>query len=358
MKAKNNLSFIEVDLNALINNYHSICKYSGNQQVGAVIKGNAYGNGRKQVFDALFSASCRDFFVADWQEAIYLNRQNARFYALSGVAENEQTMAANFGIIPVFYRMEEILCWSKLFGKSKECCIHLETGLNRLGLTAEQISEAQKLVKIKFLLNHFACGYDTDSPLNQRQFKIALAASKENQLPISMGGSCLLNFDQTFNRESIIIRTGRYLYGIRSGLKETSAIFNKINPIAKLFSPLIAKKTVQEGESVGYDYSYIAKSTANIGVLNIGYSSGCILQPDKAKVFAENRFFEVISQSMDYTMIDLSRFDPPEGTIFEIFGDNIEQYNHGIKMIMMPSKTIQYNYIFSAAYDLSQAKSF
>lgn len=341
---KSKVSFVEVHLDALVHNYNIICQNAGNQRVAAVIKGNAYGLGKEEVFDALMSASCSEFFVADWQEALDLDRKNAKIYALSGAAPDEQQLVASLGIVPVFYRMEEALSWYNLYGNSRECALHIETGLNRLGFLREEVLQLSKLLKVSFLLNHFACGYTENDELNERQARLAVQLSDETGVPLSIGSSCIFNMPRELLQKSCLVRTGRYLYGIRSNLSKDSAIFGKILPVGKVFTSLIECKKVAKGEQVGYDKAFIAPEDMEIGILNIGYSSGCILTPGKNKVFSNGAFFEVISQPMDYTMVDLAGKRVEIGDEFEIFGDNIEQFNHGVRIIV-PSMMVERRYL-------------
>lgn len=338
------LSFVEIDLDALISNYKVIYQHAEGQRVAAVIKGNAYGLGRKKIFESLFSANCREFFVADWQEALDLKQPEAKIYALSGAAPEEQPIVARLGITPVFYSMQEAMSWYELYGTSRECALHLETGLNRLGFLTEEVLRLTKLLKVSFLLNHFACGYTPQDSLNQQQAKKAIELSKKTGIPLSIGSSCMFNLDEKLMKQSDLIRIGRYLYGIRANLAEHSPLFGKLKPVAKLFSRLIACKELEIGEQVGYDHGFVATQKTRIGVLNLGYRSGCILKPGKSYVFAKGQNFPVISHAMDYTMIDLAEKEIPIGERFEIFGENLDQYSSGIGIIM-PSASIQQIYV-------------
>ena len=347
IKAQSSLSFMQVDLNLLAVNYQILTESALGQKIGAVIKGNAYGLGKREVFETLFNAGCSDFFLSDWQEVIDLPHrkafyQNARFYALAGISPDEQSEVASFGVIPVFHRKEEIIHWSNLYGKSKECVIQIETGLNRLGIDELEITTLASLVDVKFFLNHFSCGYNPKSLTNKIQFEIAARISQKTGIPVSMGSSCMFNLNSQFMRSSCMLRAGRYLYGIRSGLKKDSAIYGKIQPVASVFACMIARKQLRAGDSTGYDDSYIASKPKLIGILNIGYSSGCILEPKKSKVFSNGRFFEILSQSMDFTMIDIDSCDVVEGALFEIFGKNIEQYH--LHRITIPSDIVKRSY--------------
>jgi alanine racemase len=67
-----------------------------------------------------------------------------------------------------------------------------------------------------------------------------------------------------------MIRPGLMLYGIYPdpGLESLAAVY----PILSFKSRIVFLKQLQKGESAGYGREYIAKESAQLAILPIGYS--------------------------------------------------------------------------------------
>ena len=63
---------LTIDLGALVENYQQLSARNAPERTAAVVKADAYGLGVAEVAPALYTAGCRDFFVAHFVEAIRL----------------------------------------------------------------------------------------------------------------------------------------------------------------------------------------------------------------------------------------------------------------------------------------------
>src|SRR3546814_4704586 len=64
---------LRLDKAALVSNWNWLNQRSGNAACGAAIKANGYGTDAPGVMRQLAAAGCRDFFVANWAEALALS---------------------------------------------------------------------------------------------------------------------------------------------------------------------------------------------------------------------------------------------------------------------------------------------
>lgn len=317
---------INVSLDKLAYNYKLLCENTSTT-IGPVVKGNSYGLGRKPLVKKLFDSGCRHFFIADWQEVTDFEDYmlgHAKIYALSGVEPISQVNAVKAGVTPVLHRMDQIISWAKLFGKHEPFVLQIDTGLNRLGMTDVRQIMAMD-VNIEFIVNHLVCGYDQSSAENVRQLQEALDYGRVLDKPVSLASSCSFILDPDFIHRSHMIRAGRIVYGIVPEMLKNHRLFSQLQVIATMTAPLINKRSVKVGENVGYDYKYVAPHDMEVGVLNIGYSSGYAFVHREQKVFFDGHYCGILSQSMDFLMIDISDVRAEIGDKFELFGENISQ---------------------------------
>src|SRR5882757_5146880 len=136
---------LTVNLDAIVANWRKLEKTAVPAECAAVVKANAYGCGAEQVARALAGAGCKTFFVATIDEARVVRAAvpNAAIYALSGFFQNTGEQYARIDCKPVIGDLNELAEWdvfSRRSGWSGGAAIHIDTGMNRLGLT---ITEAQ-----------------------------------------------------------------------------------------------------------------------------------------------------------------------------------------------------------------------
>ena len=155
-------TILEINLKKITKNYLFLSKFNKPGLTAAVVKADAYGCGVNEVSPILSKSGCNFFFVAKFEETIaifdgYLNPTNSLW------KENN--------LVPVCNTVDQVLNASKdniLF------MLHIDTGMNRLGLSCEEakiLLESSKLnfKKLILILSHFACSDNKKSKLNELQ---------------------------------------------------------------------------------------------------------------------------------------------------------------------------------------------
>ena len=176
---------LTVDLDAIVANWRKLEKTAVPAECAAVIKANAYGCGAEQVSRALAAAGCKTFFVASCDEAAVVRAAvpAATLYVLGGFFQNYGDAYAKHDCRPVIGDLNELAEWDvfcRRSGWSGSAAIHIDTGMNRLGLT---ITEAQGIIPsinagdhgITLVMSHLASAETAQHPLNAKQ----LAAFRE-----------------------------------------------------------------------------------------------------------------------------------------------------------------------------------
>src|SRR5437867_7478618 len=170
---------LTVDLDAIVANWRKREKTAVPAECASVVKADAYGCGAEQVARALAGAGCKTFFVATLDEACVVRAAApaAAIYVLDGFFQNTGEAYAKIDCKPVIGDLNELAEWDvfcRRSGWAGGAAIHIDTGMNRLGLT---INEAQGIVPrinagdhgITLVMSHLACAEALNHPLNAKQ---------------------------------------------------------------------------------------------------------------------------------------------------------------------------------------------
>src|SRR3954465_3008726 len=130
---------LTVDLDAIVANWRKLEKTAVPAECAGVVKADAYGCGAEQVARALAGAGCKTFFVATLDEArvVRTAAPAAAIYVLGGFLQNTGEAYARIDCKPVIGSLNELAEWDvfcRRSGWSGGAAIHIDTGMNRLGL--------------------------------------------------------------------------------------------------------------------------------------------------------------------------------------------------------------------------------
>jgi alanine racemase len=307
-----------IDLAALKHNLKQVKQLTPNSRVMSVIKANAYGHGIIQIAQALVDSDA--FAVARLAEGIRLREAGIQhaIVLLEGVStvEDLQT-AADFSLSIVFHHQSQInsLTHAKLSKSLTFCWLMVETGMNRLGVPADNIDKALQDLTQSInisgsvgLMSHFANADCVDDRRNQQQLDRFKQCTDNRDIPISMSNSgAILSFVASHGDW---VRPGLMLYGV-SPFENQSANDLGLKPVMQLISVLIAIQDLQAGDQVGYGGDWMSKQAIRVGIVSIGYGDGYSRQlSNVGKVIVNNKIVAVLGRvSMDMIAIDLSKID-------------------------------------------------
>ncbi len=293
---------LRLDSAALVANWRWLQRCAG-VAAGAAVKADGYGLGAREVVARLGAAGCRDFFVSTWAEAEALGAipDGARLSVLHGVRAADLATALASEARPVLNTAGQVARWKEA-ASQRACDVMIDTGMNRLGLRAEDIALLDGL-QIETLMSHLACA-DEDHAMNavQRDSFAAVAAtvpakrySLANSAGICLGG------DYAFD----LVRPGLALYGGVPRDEAADHIAQVVFPEAEL----VQRRTVRTGETIGYGASWTARRDTEAAIVNIGYADGylrCFAATGSA-LSAEGASLPLIGRvSMDLIALDVS----------------------------------------------------
>ena len=270
---------LHIDLDALAANWRILRDRSGSAETAAVVKANAYGTGIEKAVPALTQAGCRTFFVAHLSEAIRARAvaPDATIYVLNGLFPGTCPAYAEFNLRPVLGSFEEIDEWAgfcRAQAQKLKAAIHVDTGMNRLGLTVPQgltLKDRDSLQDFEtaLLMSHFVSAEESDNALNQQQIE-AFQAVREALPGIP---SSLANSSGSFLKEKPHFDLARPGYALYGG-NPTPAGHNPMRPVIGLEARIVQLRWVEPENTVGYNARWIALGKRRIATLSVGYADG------------------------------------------------------------------------------------
>lgn len=271
---------LTVRLGAIAANYRECARAAGAAAVAGVVKADAYGLGMAPVAKRLAQEDCDNFFVARLEEGIALRPlvPSARIFVLDGAQSGTVPALISHRLIPVLNSLDEIKAWSAAARShgALDAAIHVDTGMNRLGLPAYElatlVAEAAKRLSglhIALVMSHLACADEPAHPMNGEQllrFRAALARLPPVSASLASTGGVLLGKDYAFD----MVRPGIGLYGgnPQGGRPNPFAV------AAVLTGRILQRRRVDKNESVGYGATYRSAHPTVLATVALGYADG------------------------------------------------------------------------------------
>jgi alanine racemase len=270
---------LTVDLDAIVANWRRLEKTAVPAESAGVIKADAYGCGTGPVARALAGAGCKTFFVATLDEARVARAvlPSAAIYVLSGFFQNSGEAFAKIDARPVIGDLNELAEWDvfcRRSGWTGGAAIHIDTGMNRLGLT---VAEAQGIIPriiagdhgITLVMSHLACAETLHHPLNAKQLaSFREIASLFSGVPASLSNSSGVFLGAPFQFD--LVRPGAALYGVNP----TPEADNPMQQVVDLKARIVQVRNVERGESVGYGGTWTARRPTRLAIVSAGYADG------------------------------------------------------------------------------------
>ncbi|MDY7524785.1 alanine racemase [Sphingomonas sp. 10B4] len=258
---------LRLDTAALVANWRALDALSGAAACGAAIKADGYGLGAAGVAERLAGAGCRDFFVASWGEAERLAGLGFDIAVLHGVRAEDMAAATSVIARPVLNTAAHVARWRESGGG--RCDVMVDTGMNRLGVSiAEVASGLLDGLAIDTLMSHLACA-DEDSAMNARQAAALRGLggrTAARRLSLANSAGIALGADYAFD----LTRPGLALYGGVPRGELAGVVGQVVTPEAQI----LQRRTLQAGDSIGYNAQFTATAPLEVAILNIGYADG------------------------------------------------------------------------------------
>lgn len=252
----------------------------------AVVKANAYGHGAAMVAKCMNEIGVDSFAVATIDEGIQLRKHGITgdilVLGFTDVRRADELCYYHLtqAIIDYDYALKLNRC-----GQLLQVHIKIDTGMHRLGLSAEDLGQVMEVFRMSHLkvsgiythlcvadsLEEEAVNY-TRKQVNSFYLLLQQIIEKGIRLPkVHIQSSYgLLNYPEL---QCDYARIGIALYGCLSVANQTKLQL-KLRPVLALKSRIAMIREVAAGEGVGYGRESLMKDQSRVAVLPIGYADG------------------------------------------------------------------------------------
>ena len=333
---------LNINTKNLIYNYNFFKNLKKNLIVAPTIKANAYGLGDKKIFNLLVNQGCKHFFVATLNEGLKLknNNNSIKIYVLNGLQNYKLEQFTKANLIPVVNTIEE---YKRIKNANIDYAIHIDTGINRLGISSEDVEKLDfQNDNIKLIISHLSSSDEYKIKYNIKQKKLfnTFINKKTKGIIFSLANTHGSILDKTYLYD--MIRPGIGIYGCFENKKLEKKIKNVINFKGKI----IQIKDLKKNQYIGYNRTFKTKNKTKAAIIGLGYEDGIPrLMSNKGFVYFKKDRFKIIGRiSMDSFTIDISKcsHDLKVGMYVDIINDK-----HKVDEFAKKCKTISYEVLTS-----------
>lgn len=326
------VTVLEIDLDAVAANWRELSTRHPSGPVAGVVKADGYGLGARQVAARLFREGCRHFFTAHPDEALAIRPlvPGALVGVLNGLWPGAAADYVAGDIVPVLGSLSEIAEWqaeARRQGRTLPALLHIDTGMNRLGLDAKErahlAAEPDRLdgIALLYVMTHLVSAELPEDPLNGAQrhrFAEACAALPAAKRSLANSSGIFLGVDFA----SDLARPGAALYGINP----TPHTPNPMRCAVRLTARVLHVRDIRPGEAVGYNATWRAERPSRIATVSVGYADGFLRAlSSRATAIFDGRPVPLVGR----VSMDLSTFDATDhpgivpGAWLELIGPSV-----------------------------------
>lgn len=356
LEKKAHETVLEINLNAVTTNlkaYQKLLKPT--TKIMAMVKAFSYGSGSFEIANALQFDRVDYLTVAYADEGIELRRNGITIPIMvmnpeqrSFEAMIHHNLEPEIYTLSLFDRFAEVLALLKN-GSSEPYKIHieLETGMNRLGFTEEELPalieriQLNHQVQIASVFSHLAASEDKDyDDFTKEQIKnferMSAQLTGAFSYPILRHILNSTGITRHTKSQFDMVRLGIGLYGLDGSGK----LQNKLIPVSTLKTTISQIKHLKKGDSVGYGRVGKVSKNKTIATVGIGYADGLSrkLSNGRGSMLVNGALAPIIGNvCMDMAMLDITGIEAKEGDEVIVFGANPR-----IETVAQAAETIAY----------------
>ena len=329
-------AWVEINISNLEHNIKEIRKCVPEDiKLLGVVKADAYGHGSVMLAPTILASGIDMLGVASIDEGVDLRQANinCEILILGAVPVWAVESAVKSDLSIAIFSKEHIKACEQAYNRTgikPKVHVKLDTGMNRIGVRAEEavefIKEVQKLNYINFqgIFTHFAAAEELDK--TQEQIK------KWNNVieNINTDGLLLhiLNTAGTICYDvpnSNMRRVGIALYGLAPDFPQ-GVNFEKpdLNQLISLKGRIVNIHTAKDCEGISYCHTYTANGDRTIATVPIGYADGVPrLLSNKIKASINGvEVPQVGNITMDQMMFDITGVKANIGDVIALLDEN------------------------------------
>ena len=298
------MAFIKINKQNFFHNLTQFTLKTGSkEQIGIVLKDNAYGHGLELMAKLSQEFGLTQAVVRTFNEAKLIKPYFKHILVLGERAICDDICSFTLNSLEDISKAQ----------KGSKVELKVDTGMHRNGIAMDNLETALQQIKekgliLKGVMTHNRSADELSSELfwQQKNFKKIVDLTMSNSLKNirfhSFNSASSLRLpcqNQTFIRLGI----GAY------GYSELPSIHKTLNlkPVLSLWAKKVATRHLKKGERVGYGGQFEAKKNMIVSTYDLGYGDGWMRNNDlKPFITAEN--LEILGRvSMDYILLESTK---------------------------------------------------
>ncbi|OGG55253.1 MAG: alanine racemase [Candidatus Handelsmanbacteria bacterium RIFCSPLOWO2_12_FULL_64_10] len=321
-------AWAQIDLGAYRENLARLRRAVG-PAVGvmAVVKADAYGHGAVRIAAEALDAGCSMVGVGDLSEAIELRDRGVTgpILLMGALLPGDEEEALARGVQVTIQSRSDLARAAQAARRlGIRAAVHLkvDTGMHRLGATPGEAVMLAAAPEVAGIFTHFSSTTLLDDNFTASQlavFRMVLDRATARPRIVHAANSAAA-FRYPAARFDMV-RSGGALYGIDPGALRSSGV--SLTPVLSLRTRVASVRTIEPGESVGYNQRWRAARRTRLALLPIGYHDGYPHRlSNRGRVLIGGREAPVVGAvTMDYTIVDVTDLPPvDEGATATLFG--------------------------------------
>ena len=316
----NHRAWMDVDLGALVRNAAALAARAGVPLI-PMVKADAYGLGAVEVTKALEKLSPLAYGVATVEEGRELRGAGITrdIIVFTPLLSDDLPIARDLALTPSLGSASEIEAW-KIYGSPYY--LSVDTGMHRAGVPWREVGALVPLLQSfppNGAFTHFHSAQLDDTSMSEQLERFESALRLLPEIPALLhtdNSAAIVRHDRS---TMSAIRPGIFMYGVGSG--ETAALEPK--PVVYLRARIVEIRTVDKGDTVSYDATWMAQRKSRIATIPLGYADG---YPRNAGaggygIVRDNAVRIAGRVTMDMTMLDVTDVPAQVGDLVTMIGD-------------------------------------
>ena len=327
-----------INLNSIKSNLIALREKAAGAKFYAVVKADAYGLGAIKISEAI-EDMVDGFCVSSMTEAVELRRAGIKkdILLLGYLNPNEYGLVSDYKISITIYNYQiakQIDDFLKRSSAKATIHIKIDTGHGRLGFlpSSQALDEIEAISQLDSfsiggIFSHFATADEKNEDFCNLQMQRFMTVVEDlEKRGLALGDRHISN-DAGFIKHGFsldMVRSGIGLYGIypSSLLAEEKQVNLKAS--FEWISTISNIKTIDQGDSLSYGRTFIAKRPMKIATISIGYADGYkrLISNRGYVLIKGKKAFVVGNIAMDQMMVDISGIDAKIGDRVTLIGEN------------------------------------
>ena len=319
--------WVEINLDAIEQNYQKIAHRVAPAQVLCVLKANAYGLGVANYARALASTSCMGFGVAEPFEAKELRHvlnelgSDKKIQILSSILPDEIAPMVEADVtLPLIDEETARLISSAAQAAHRRVRVHVkvDSGMGRLGV---RLDDAYTFVHkvwndpnliCEGIFSHCPLAYDPHNPYTHQQiarFAAFIERLKSEGITFPYvhiaASDAINNFPEAACAPFNLVRAGINLHG---SFDPNGRRVLDVEPVLTLKTRVAQVRNLPAGATLGYGRTWCLAESSRIATISAGYADGLPLAlSNRGFVLIQGVRCPILGRiSMDYTTVNVS----------------------------------------------------